>query len=941
MVIEHIIAGHSIAHNKGAIPLTKESYDIKEPQKKLSDYSKTITIPESDIVNQIFEHAFDVNVLFQTFDPNLKTSYRIIQDGITLIDGYCRLVDIVNTDGKVEYKIQGIGKIGSVFETIKDLYLEDIDFTDLDHTWTESNIVASWTPTLGTAYVYPMIDYGGRTSYDNWKVEDFKPAIFVREYMNRIFNAQGFTISSAFFDTTLFKSLVVPYAADQPLLINNGLKAKQFYVSRVASDYTVQNDGILIFNDDNPTNYNTALNEYDISTGIFTAQEVNNYAWNGVLDMTLTYTSSNSLEIARMNSTRLSSDFSCWFEVELIKKTGGTTSVVDNFIFDITDTAKTTNVTTNFSMDVRLPFSMDTFETEVGSEYYLLLVDIVTYNTNFWQQAPTMAFDLNTTSALTQKIKDTYFTKGDTLIMDSLTPNQVKQSDFVGSIIKRFNLYLDYDAIDANLIYIEPREDYYNNVKVDVSEKVDRSKELVISPLGALDASTYLFEDKKDSDVKNKLHQDTTEEIYGRYKVDIANDFIKNERKITTIFSPTPLVSEETKNDRVISSIAFEDSNRNKTDAKGNIRLLYWGGLKATDKVWNLETSSKSSYPYAGHLDNPYAPTFDLNWGVPRKLFYDFSYGGSDVVVYPNANCYNTFWKNYIEEITSKDSKLLTCYVSLRPADYADYNFRQSYYIDGEYWRLIKIVDYSPTSYTSTKCIFLKQYSPAPFVGTYKEVLGGGGVFDTGEELPAFFGTSRPNQSGGATTDVITFGDNVTSGFRSIIVSDNITGVTSNKNLLLMASDNSRIQASNVTLLNSPNTDVVRNNEVYINGLFTESRVDITLDETILEGLSGGQEILPALRADEAYEILRGYVRINGVAPSVGDEVIIKSASSSLIVANIPAAFFTVDNNTGFVEIVSVPSILFGEAISISSTDFESPAATEVKIQLIYRIIKI
>jgi len=92
MVIEHIIAGYSIPHNEGAIPLTKESYDIREPQKRLSDYSKTITIPENNVVNQIFEHAFDVNILFQTFDPNIKTSYQVVQDGVTLINGFCRLL---------------------------------------------------------------------------------------------------------------------------------------------------------------------------------------------------------------------------------------------------------------------------------------------------------------------------------------------------------------------------------------------------------------------------------------------------------------------------------------------------------------------------------------------------------------------------------------------------------------------------------------------------------------------------------------------------------------------------------------------------------------------------------------------------------------------------------------------------------------------------------
>ena len=50
MVIEHIIAGYSIPHNEGAIPLTKEAYDVNNPQKRLTDFSKTITIPENKVV---------------------------------------------------------------------------------------------------------------------------------------------------------------------------------------------------------------------------------------------------------------------------------------------------------------------------------------------------------------------------------------------------------------------------------------------------------------------------------------------------------------------------------------------------------------------------------------------------------------------------------------------------------------------------------------------------------------------------------------------------------------------------------------------------------------------------------------------------------------------------------------------------------------------------
>jgi hypothetical protein len=625
--------------------------------------------------------------------------------------------------------------------------------------------------------------------------------------------------------------------------------------------------------------------------------------------------------------------------VLLIKDVGGSTSVVDSAIFDITTIAAATPVTSLFSMDIDMPFSLQDFTSEIGATYYLELIDIVTYKIPFWQQAPTMSFDLNIGSVSTQKIKDTYYTEGDTLVMTDLIPKDVKQSDFLGAIIKRFNLYLDYDAIDENLIYIEPRDDYYTDVKIDVSDKVDRSKEFVVSPIGALDASTYLFEDKEDKDVKNKEYQDLLEEPYGRNKVDIDNDFIKNERKVTSIFSPTPLISIDGDNGRITSGIQFQKDNGEKIDGSGNIRILYWGGT-LSNTGWFLNSTIKTIYPYAGHLDNPYAPTFDLNWGIPKKLFYNFSYGGNNIVTYPNNNCYNLFWKNYIEEITSKDSKLLTCYIALRPTDYADYNFRQSYYIDGQYFRLIKIVDYDPNSNNTTKCIFLKQAKVAAFVATTKDVLGGTGVYDTGEVLPGFLVTTRPNRGGGSTNDVITFGDNVVSGQRSIIVSDNISGISTNKNVFAIGSNGSNIQASDVTLINSPNTSAHRDGDTFINGLYAERRLDVVLNEAILENISETIPILPALAADEFYQIIRGYARINGIKPTVSTKLTIQTAGA-VELASLPDTFFDVDNNTGLVEIASVSTFPFGQGLQIISTDFESPSATTVQIQLVYRIIKI
>jgi len=258
MVIEHIIAGYSIPHNEGAIPLTKEAYDVNNPQKRLTDFSKTITIPENKTVNQIFEHIFDVNIDLQTFNPNLKTSYQVIQDGVQVIDGYCQLKSITNVDGLVNYQIQATGKVGDLFEKIRDKYLTDLDLSSLDHTWNSTNIEDSWTAPIGEGYVYPMIDIGGRSNYLIWLTEDFKPAIYLKKYIDSIFEEAGYTYESTFLNSDTFKRLIIPYGSGKILLDNASILCKEFNVNKSGtqtvncqdfSDLSNSDNSILVFSD--------------------------------------------------------------------------------------------------------------------------------------------------------------------------------------------------------------------------------------------------------------------------------------------------------------------------------------------------------------------------------------------------------------------------------------------------------------------------------------------------------------------------------------------------------------------------------------------------------------------------------------------------------------------------------------------------------------------
>ena len=60
--------------------LTFNIADISKPDTRNADYSKTINLPASKRINQIFEHIFELSSDLQTFNPNLKTDVIYLVD---------------------------------------------------------------------------------------------------------------------------------------------------------------------------------------------------------------------------------------------------------------------------------------------------------------------------------------------------------------------------------------------------------------------------------------------------------------------------------------------------------------------------------------------------------------------------------------------------------------------------------------------------------------------------------------------------------------------------------------------------------------------------------------------------------------------------------------------------------------------------------------------
>lgn len=139
-----------------SIPITFTILDIKEPEKRKTSWSKTISIPGTANNNRIFSHIYEIGQdgwitignksVYTGFNPNLRTEIVVLNDGIQVLKGNLQMKQIKRDKfGNIEYDIALNGDLTSLFYDVGTAKLSDLDFTEWDHEWTKSNIERSWS----------------------------------------------------------------------------------------------------------------------------------------------------------------------------------------------------------------------------------------------------------------------------------------------------------------------------------------------------------------------------------------------------------------------------------------------------------------------------------------------------------------------------------------------------------------------------------------------------------------------------------------------------------------------------------------------------------------------------------------------------------------------------------------------------------------------------
>jgi len=724
------------------MPINKSIVDIREPEKRQSDYSKSLTIPGTANNHQIFSAIFNLDrstinsstLNFNPdFNPNLKADAILYRKGIPQLTGYIQLVSIKNVDGAIEYECVIIGKFANLFQDLGELNLAQLDLSEFDHVWNKTNVQNSWATSIikngttyvnfnasgqpnGAGYVYPLIDRGnsnGNTEND-YNFGTMYPAVYAKQVVDSIFAGAGYRYESNFFNSQRFKNLIIPYCGGEFRMTEGEVEDRTFLITNASAlsytSSTQYNSQVFKIgfnvngNDTNPSGINTTNHEWTCPTGLNGNYR---FAFEGEIEATGT---GGNMGVS----------------IQAIRKRG--TSLL------------------NISATYKIVSPTNTYQIKLESNLLDIQAGDIVYLTMYYNALSSSGNATNTTITFKSGFElysnpEANYQEGQTIDIVSALPEKTKQTEFLQYLIKMFNLYVEVDKIDYKKLIIEPRDEFYLDEYEDLTDYLDVSQELEIKPMGLLDFRVFEMTYKSDSDEFNKRYEDVYREPFSKINFTINNDFIRDSKFIDLGFSATPSADAKT-NDRIIPKIRPQDPSTDSSNLPVyNIRILQYGGLVNTSQGWNLYYNASAiqnytQYPYAGMLDKIVAPTFSLEVTTAKAYFY-----GSKPDI-TTANLYNSYWLKTITEITDKDSKLVSGYFHLSPNQLANLSFRNYYRIDQQYYRLHQ-VEYDLNSNEPVKIEFLKIKTAPNFIPQTTTTNGGSGTFTT--DMPNLDDIVLPN----------------------------------------------------------------------------------------------------------------------------------------------------------------------------------------------------
>ena len=200
------------------IPLTLNVDDLREVGNRNGGYSKDFDLPFTKVNNKFFNHIYDLQV-DSTYNPftNLRAELYINEN--LVFAGGLYLQGFVDKDAQKHYTVNLFSNTVRLLDSLGEATLNDLDYSDLDHTFTEANVLNSQTSTgvtltaggTTTNVFYPLTQTKGILT-DNAGLRiissrNYTPFVSLKYILDKIFAFAGFAYRSDFFNTATFTDI--------------------------------------------------------------------------------------------------------------------------------------------------------------------------------------------------------------------------------------------------------------------------------------------------------------------------------------------------------------------------------------------------------------------------------------------------------------------------------------------------------------------------------------------------------------------------------------------------------------------------------------------------------------------------------------------------------------------------------------------------------------
>lgn len=202
MSLELYINEHHIElSDQSNIGLTFQANTLSNLESRQGVFSNEFKVPKTRLNQIALENAFNINS--STLLPYRKNGAKVVQEGIEVVPEGVSII----TAFDLFYKIAVVSGNVDFFDGIKGRKLSDLDLSDLDHTYSFANVVASFTNTDG--YIYAGVGFRKYTSNLTASNEGRCAFTFIHTLMERIASSIGYSIDGSFVDDFYYKNTIL------------------------------------------------------------------------------------------------------------------------------------------------------------------------------------------------------------------------------------------------------------------------------------------------------------------------------------------------------------------------------------------------------------------------------------------------------------------------------------------------------------------------------------------------------------------------------------------------------------------------------------------------------------------------------------------------------------------------------------------------------------